>query len=186
MVTLLPLNLHWLDGTLHDPDDVCAHGNVEFRIGGDTLMDPTSDSSSVTVSAAALFLLRTLSTPRPMDVRPWPSDQLFPCCGFNLYDLPGHEDVAVSCCPNGVEFAVLHQPDGAGVVVRSVDGRTWTGSWAAWRAAVLGFADRVSAFYTACPPKEVEGDVAAGFTKFMAEWERRRGAPLYGTLPATP
>ncbi len=97
--------------------------------------------------------------------------------GFDLLDLPGHEVVEVACCPNGVELEVLHQPDGTGVVVRSVDGRTWQVSWAAWRAAVFGFVDRVAAFYTACPPKEVEGDVAAGFTKFMAEWERRRGTP---------
>lgn len=44
-----------------------------------------------------------------------------------------------------------------------------------WRAAVFGFADRVTDFFGACAPKEPAMNDAAGFAKFASEWQRRRG-----------
>jgi hypothetical protein len=62
------------------------------------------------------------------------------------------------------------------------DGREWPVGWQEWRAAVFGFADRVSDFYAACSPKHVAAEDAAGFAKFVAEWERRRGKLFGGTI----
>lgn len=171
VVVLEPVNLRWINGAADDPADFCAHGDVTFRIDGDTLLE--TSGRALTVSAAALYLLRTLSTPHTHDSPV--GDHLFPCCGFSLYDVPGEPDVVVCGCPNGEDFEVLHQFDGSGVVVRAADGRKWPVKWPDWRAAVFEFADTISAFYAACSPKRPAPEDAAGYAKFVSEWERRRG-----------
>jgi hypothetical protein len=174
VVILQPVKLRWIQGAADDQKDLCAHGDVEFRIGGDVLLD--TNAKDLTVSAAAMYLRRTLSAPHTKAAPV--GDHLFPCCGFAMWDIPDQEDVALCGCPNGEDFEVLHQVSGAGVVVRSADGREWQVGWPEWRAAVFGFADPVSEFYAACSPKQPSEDDAAGFMKFKAEWERRRGVGL--------
>jgi hypothetical protein len=39
VVVLQPVNLRWIDDAADDPADCCVHGDVEFRIGGDVLLD---------------------------------------------------------------------------------------------------------------------------------------------------
>ena len=73
---------------------------------------------------------------------------------------------------------VLRKVSGVGVVVRAQDDREWRIGWTEWQAAVFEFADRVSAFYAACSPKQPYDEDAPGFRKFKAEWERRRGQSL--------
>jgi hypothetical protein len=168
--------LRWIRGAADDPKDLCAHGDVEFRIGDDVLLDPTT-GKDLTVSAAALYLLRTLSVPHTKDAPV--GDHLFPCCGFNTYDVAEQEDVVICGCPNGEDFEVFHDVSGAGVVVRAADGREWGVGWPEWRAAVFSFADKVAEFYAACSPKEpYEEEDAKGLRKFAAEWGRRRGQAL--------
>ena len=174
MVILQAVNLCWIQGAADDPKDLCAHGDVEFRIGDDLLVE--ADGKSLTVSAAALYLLRTLSVPHTK-AAPL-GDHLFPCCGFAVWDIPDQEDAFICGCPSGEDFEVLHEVHAAGVVVRAADGRHWRIGWPEWRAAVFGFADRVSEFYSACSPKTPTEEDAAGFRKFRAEWERRRGVAL--------
>jgi hypothetical protein len=171
VITLRPVNLRWIQGAADDPADLCAHGEVEFRIGDDVLLDPAA-TKELTVSAAALYLLRTLATPHTREAPV--GDQLFPCCGFAMYEVVGQQDVVVCGCPHGEDFEVLHRPDGAGVVVRAPDGREWTIAWPDWRAAVFAFADAVTTFYASCSPKQPAPDDEAGFRCFLAEWARRR------------
>ncbi len=176
MVILQPVNLRWIQDAADDPRDLCAHGDVEFRVGDDSLLG-MQDGKPLTVSAAAMYLLRTLSTPHTRETPV--GDHLFPCCGFAMYDVAGQPDVVVCGCPNGEDFEVRHQDSGNGVVVRAGNGREWSISWPDWQAAVFAFADRASEFYAACSPKEPFGpEEAAGGSKFAAEWERRRGRPL--------
>jgi hypothetical protein len=174
-VTLRPVNLRWVNGAADDPQDLCAHGDVDFRIGDDQLLAP--DGLDLTVSAAALYLLRTLSVPH---TRQTPvGDHLFPCCGFTLYDIPGELDVVVCGCPSGEDFEVIHAGSEVGVVVRAADGREWAVGWEEWRAAVYAFADGVSEFYAVSSPKQPsDPEDGRGFQKFTAEWVRRRGRPL--------
>lgn len=180
MVVLRPVNLRWIQGAFDDPKDLCAHGDIEFCIGAEVLLDPTT-GKDLTVSASALYLLRTLSAPHTKDAPV--ADHLFPCCGFSMYDVADQEDVVICGCPNGENFEVFHDVGGAGVVIRAEDGREWHVGWPEWRAAVFGFADRVSEFYGACSPKEPsEEEDAKGFRKFAAEWHRRRGCELAVTI----
>jgi hypothetical protein len=174
MVLLRPVNLRWIQEAVDDAKDLCAHGDVEFRIRDDVLLD--GNGQNLTVSAAALYLLRTLSVPH---TKASPvGDHLFPCCGFAMWDIPGQADVAICGCPNGEDFEVLHEVRGTGVIVQGADGREWHVNWPEWRATVFDFADRVSLFYAACSPKQPSAEDAAGFMKFRAEWERRRGQQL--------
>jgi hypothetical protein len=171
LIILRPIRLHSIQGAVDEPTDLCAHGDVEFRVGEDVLLD--TNGGDLTVSAAALYLLRTLSIPHTK-ANPV-GDHLFPCCGFAMWDMPGQEDVAICGCPNGEDFEILHQANGEGIVIRATDGREWIVGWPQWRAAVFVFADAVSDFYAACSPKQPSDEDVAGFKKFWSEWERRRG-----------
>jgi hypothetical protein len=175
VLVLQPVNLRWIQGAADDPKDLCAHADVEFRIGNDVLLGG-ANGKYLTVSAAALYLLRTLSVPHARESPV--GDHLFPCCGFSTYDAADEPDVVIFGCPNGEDFEVWHQVTGLGVVIRAADGREWPVGWSDWRTAVFAFADQVSHFYASCSPKEPAEDDAAGLRKFAAEWERRRGEPL--------
>ena len=142
-------------------------------MGEDVLLDSTHELQ-VTVSAAALYLLRTLTTPHSKQAPV--GDHLFPCCGFAMWDV-GQPDVVISGCPNGVDFEVLHGVGDAEVLIRAADGREWRLEQSEWQAAVFEFADRVSEFYAASSPKQPSSVDQAGFQQFTAEWARRRGEP---------
>jgi hypothetical protein len=174
VVVLRPLNLRWINGPGDDPQDLCAHGDVEFRVGENVLLDPTA-GRNLTVSAAALYLLRTLSAPHTKQSPV--GDHLFPCCGFTMYDIDDQDDVVICGCPSGVDFEVRHQ--GGEVVIRSDEGREYRAAGDEWRSAVFEFADRVSSFYAGAATKQPADDEdRRGFAKFASEWERRRGRPL--------
>jgi hypothetical protein len=171
VVTLHPTHLHWVKGDADDPSDLCAHSPVEFRLDGETLVRP--ENGDWTVSASALYLLRTLTADHTKE-RPV-GDHLFPCCGFNMYEVEGTDDVLIFGCPGGIDFEVIH--DGDNVVLREADGRMRRVALAEWRCAVCAFSDTVRAFYEASLPKQPhDEDGANGFRKFMAEWDRRRKA----------
>lgn len=179
VVTLYPVNLHWIEGTADEPADLCAHGQVDFRLGNDILVD-SGTCPKVTVSAAAMYLLRTLS--RAHTKQEPVGDALFPCCGHAMWDVDGEQDVVLQGCGAGVDFEILHAPEEPRCAIRS-DAGAWRLQSSAWQAAVFQFADRVSAFYATSSPKRPSADDAAGFRKFVAEWERRRGLPLLLRVP---
>jgi hypothetical protein len=174
-VVLRPVNMAWIKGALDDPADLCAHGHVEFRVGDRVLIDPAT-GPEVTVSAAALYLLRTLS--RPHTKAQPVGEQLFPCCGFTMYDIEGQEDVLVIGCPSGIDFQVLHADDQAVIVAGPDDLGELRVGRSTWVEAVNNFADLVAGFYARSSPKKPSAEDAAGFAKFGNEWQRRRGRPL--------
>ena len=172
MLTLEVVNLHWVDGAVDDPFDLCAHGTVRLRVGEHQL--PALEALDCTVSAAAIYLLRTLARPHHRGG----DEDLFPCCGFAMFEVPGNEDVMIQGCPDGVDLDVM--PEGAHVALGMPDGSVHLVDADAWREAVLAFADRVADFYRRSSPKRPPADEAAGFSRLQREWERRRGAPLCG------
>lgn len=166
-IVLEPVNLHWIDGSTDDPADICAHGGVHFELDDAVLLDGERE---YTVSAAALYLLRTLH--RAHSKTDPVGDCLFPCCGFLLYDV-GTPEVVVLGCLNGDDFEVHHERREGRVIVRSGDG-SWAVAADEWRAAVFGFSDRVMAFYDACTQKVPNAEDVAGFRLFIEEWRRLR------------
>jgi hypothetical protein len=172
-VSIRCVGLSWITGVTDDPNDLCAHGRVEVRVGKDLLVAP-SDDQSVTVSAAALYLMRTLQKDHTSASRV--GDQLFPCCGSGMWDVAEDTDVVITGCPNGIDMDVVHA--GGDVILRTPDAREWRVALNDWKSAVFEFADQVSGFFAASSVKAPSGDDAPGFRKFLAEWIRRRGKPL--------
>jgi hypothetical protein len=169
MIILRPTNLHWMDGSLDDRQDLCAHSGVDFRIGDSVLVKPSD--GNWTVSAAALYLLRTLSQKHTKQ-QPI-TEYLFPCCGNGIFEVEGQDDVQIVGCNNGIDFEVLRVDDE--VIVTAQDGTQYRVGLPDWKNAVCEFSDSVRAFYSASLPKEPEDDwEERSFRKFLSEWSRRR------------
>lgn len=169
MIILRPTNLHWIDGSLDDIGDLCAHSGVEFRIGDADLVKPSD--GDWTVSAAALYLLRTLSQPHTKQ-QPI-TEYLFPCCGNGIYEVEGQDDVQIVGCNSGIDFEVMRI--GNDVVLTASDRTQHRVAFSEWKKAVCEFSDSVRAFYDSSSPKEPEDDwEQRSFHKFLGEWSRRR------------
>ncbi len=175
MIALQPLNIRWVTANDEHASDLCAHGEVEFCINGDVLIEPP-EAEDLTVSATALFLLRTLTESHTRE-NPL-CDQLFPCCGHAMWDIEGESDVLIQGCNCGPDFEIVRQSNGSGVIVRAHDGREWAVGSQEWQVAVFGFADAVSRFYSRSRRRRPSQEERPGFVKFVAEWERRRGERL--------
>ena len=165
----------WNPGMENDPTDQCAHGDVVFIIDSVPFVGG-SDAEDVTVSAAALFLLRTLTHDHNAATPVAEESQLFPHCGFTVYPGDGRFPVLVIGCNVGIDVDVLHS---AGTVhLRGQDGTEATVTATEWRDAVVGFADAVQGFYDASPPREPLDDdfEDEGWREFWKEWDERRTA----------
>jgi hypothetical protein len=169
MIILRPTDLHWIGGSTDDPADLCAHSGVEFSVGKTTLIKPSD--GDWTVSAAALYLLRTLSQPHTKE-RPI-AEHLFPCCGNGIFEIEGQDDVQIVGCNSGIDLTVEQIEEE--VLLTAKDGTQYRVAVSDWRRAVCEFSDAVQAFYTASSPKKPEDDwEQRSFRKFLSEWSRRR------------
>jgi hypothetical protein len=170
VLILRPVSLHWIRGDADDAADLCAHSPVDFSVDGHRLVTP--EQGDWTVSASALYLLRTLSEPHTRDRRV--GDQLFPCCGFCMYETPESDDVLVIGCPNGIDVWV--ERVGEDVRLSGSDAAVQSVTFDEWRRAVCAFSDEVRAFFRRASPKTPHDDDVLGFQCFLAEWDRRRTA----------
>lgn len=169
MITLAPTRLHWIkDDGIDDPSDLCAHSPIHFQIDGNTLVDPTDGDA--TVSAAAIYLLRTLKCDHTK--KSPVGEHLFPCCGHALYDT-GDDDVLICGCPNGSDVLVNHNPNGT-IILTTTGGESYTVSKTEWRDAVKSFSDMVRQFYDDSLPKTPTETDTDGYARMISEWDRRR------------
>ena len=171
MITLKAETKTWL-GTSDDcPSDLCAHGTVRFSVDGMTVVTPDDEW---TISAAAIYLLRTLKNNHTPETPV--GEHLFPCCGFTMYDMDGDDDVLIMGCLNGIDCSVLHR--GESVDITTLAGETRSVSRTEWENAVLHFSADVRSFYDGSADKTPYDDVQRkGFAKMMSEWERRHPRP---------
>lgn len=169
MVSLSLLEAHWLDAA-NPLDDQCAHGTVEMLVCGELLVSP--EDGEITVSAAALNLLRTLDNDHTLELPVSEGGQLFPCCGFNVWLAGNRFPVLVVGCPSGVDMEVLHTS--AGVTIRG-KGTEVTVPEHAWRSAVVAFARSVLDFYErAAPRNSIENrNDREGWRAFWQEYQER-------------
>ena len=174
-IVLQPTAMCWITGAADDRTDQCAHGDVAFTIDSISFVGG-SDSEGLTVSSAALFLLRTLTHDHTAasPVAEW--SQLFPHCGFTAHPAAGRFPVVVHGCNVGIDINVTHT---AGKIhLRGQDGTEATVAATEWRDAVVGFVDAVQAFYDAAPPRQPLDDSFEdeGWRAFWKEWGERRTA----------
>ena len=163
------LDLHWIHGG-DDPDDKCAHGHVLVRIGSEVVADATT--LDVTVSATALYLLRSLEADYQPDMF---ASQLLPCCGHYWFLMEESPDVLLMGCANGIDWTIAHV---AGELVRhtSAAGQEAFISEAAYRRLVLTFADQVELFYNGSLPKNLptDADDQLAYAAYWREWQALR------------
>jgi hypothetical protein len=127
---------------------------VDFRIGDSVLVEPSN--GEWTVSAAAIYLLRTLSQ-QHTEQDPI-TEYLFPCCGFDFFEVEGQDDVQIVGCPSGIDFEVLRVDDE--VIVTGQDGTQYRVGFSDWKNAVCEFSDSVRAFCSASSPKKTRTRLA--------------------------
>jgi hypothetical protein len=175
LIILRPRELTWINDQVDDPFDLCAHGKVQFEIDGVNLV--RVEDGEWTVSAAALFLLRTLKKDHTVEAPLF--ENVIPHCGSGFYAGEGEEDVKIIECPSGINFQVIHVRDTVQIIMN--EKKPFMVASDEWRNAVLTFSQVVREFYAASTPKTpVDDSDEAGFEKFMVEWRNRHEEALHG------
>lgn len=156
--------MYWIKGEEDDPKDLCLHGDVEVIIGAETF------SYNATVSATALYLLKTLTEDHLIGEE----IQMLPCCGHFIIPAANLDTVDISGCSNGIDWSVIHENDYVRLITES--GQEVSIPIEDYISAVFHFSDIVKAFYDLCSPKEVGDDEfeRSGYIAFWNEWNRRR------------
>lgn len=176
MIHLQLIEPHWIKNEGDDPTDQCAHGYVELSIDGRSVVSKAD--GAWTVSAAALFLLRSVDADHRGQEGVTGGNYVFPCCGFNVYPIQdGAFPCVVSGCPNGIDLSIRHTGDTVTVALEDCEATVTRKSWA---AIVHEFASLVAAFYSECKPKEwiEEDELRQGWTLFWTEWDQLMTAAL--------
>lgn len=158
------INLHWINNTEDYPDDLCLHGHAIVKIGTEAF------EYDATVSATALFLLKTLTENHIINT----DNQMLPCCGHFLIANEKLDNVNISGCPNGIDWSVMHD-DGKLKIITETGMETIIDIHE-YKNEVYAFADKIEAFYKKCLPKNIPTDdfEKNGYTAFWNEWLRRR------------
>lgn len=154
----------WITGTADDPDDLCLHGHVTVQIG------ESVNEYDGTVSATALYLLKTLTEDKVMEKY---DIQMVPCCGHFLIANADLSEVTISGCDDGLDWSVIHGNGGVKLLLPSGE-EQWV-SPDDYRAEVIRFADKIESYYKSCSPKNLPNDefTRNGYTAFWNEWHRR-------------
>ena len=128
-------NLSWIDGNPDDPEDLCGHGHAVAYIENEKL------EYDATVSAAALYLLRSLTE----DHRIHEGENMFPCCGFSMFPADDAlQNVEILGCPNGIDWSVIHEGEDIKLITEA--GNETVCHFAEYEKTVYDFADKVEAF----------------------------------------
>ena len=162
MFQLEILDKYWLPGQAEETD-LCLHGVVRVRIDNAVLED------DVSLSAAALHLLRTVTEDRQPDEMA----KLFPTDGF-CWTPDGQGGIYLGGCPNGgIDGRIIH---GDGAVCIALEGLPETRiPLEEYRAEVFRFADQVEEYFRQSKPKEVTTELdKLWYPLFWKEWRKRR------------
>lgn len=157
--------LYWIDETKDDPNDLCLHGDITVTIGGEEL------SSSCTVSAAALRMLKTLWEDHLLTK----GGQILPCCGNFMIPNETLDEVEIIGCDTGIDWTILHE-DGMIKLITEKENTVFV-YYLQYKEEVLRFVDMVENYYKISLPKNIPEDEFErnGYIAFWNEWHRRRG-----------
>ena len=97
--------IHWLSQE-NTNTDLCAHGNIKVEIG-DELIAGMNKDENWTISATALFLLRTLERNHTKENQV--GEHLIPCCGHFLVFTDDMEELYIGGCSSGIDWEVIHE-----------------------------------------------------------------------------
>ena len=162
--------MHWLFKEDINAD-LCAHGNVKVIIG-DELIAGIKEDEDWTISATALFLLRTLERNHTKENQV--GEHLIPCCGHFLVFTEDTKEVYVGGCPSGIDWEVIHE-NGC-VKLRTESGKETLINFDFYKSEVLKFVDKVEHFYIESGEKTIPEDEFErnGYVEFWKEWKIKR------------
>ena len=156
-------DFEWICGVEDDPEDACLHGRVRMQTENFTVED------SATVSATALYLLRTLTEDHIFGE----GAQMLPCCAHFMVPDDALQNVWIDHCDNGVDWSVIHNNGRIKIVLAS--GEESDISFEEYREEVYRFADKIEDYYNKCLPKQFDDDFKKNaYIAFWNEWRRRR------------
>jgi hypothetical protein len=163
------LQLHWITN-VDDPTDLCAHGHVFVRIGDEVVAD--IDSLNVTVSATALYLMRTITEDYTKGDY---ASQLLPCCGHFMVADDDNGVVKIFGCRNGIDWTIIHTEENK-IKHISENGQEATIDKESYKKIVFSFADQVDNFYKTSLPKTLPTDEfdKKAYSTFWKEWRQLR------------
>lgn len=128
-------SFEWIGGTADDPQDLCLHGHVTAQFG-DTVLEDTG-----TVSATALYLLKTLTEDKVMAYH---DIQMIPCCGHFLIANNDLTEVQISGCDTGTDWSTIHEGNNIRFILPS--GQEEIVTLRDYQYEVLNFAKRTIEF----------------------------------------
>ena len=171
MITLKPVELEWINGPEDDPEDQCAHAKVDFKINDTVFISPADESW--TVSATALYLLRTLENDSDSESTVAERNSIFACCGINPWIAEEKFDVMIIGCNAGIDVNVVHSGDK--VTIQRSDGKKEIIQFEEWRNSVFNFATAIKSYYSNSLPKsKIEDEFDRnGWARFWDEFNSR-------------
>jgi hypothetical protein len=160
--------MHWLfQEDIHA--DLCAHGKVKIEIGNE-IIAPIKEDEDWTISATALFLLRTLERNHTKENQV--GEHLIPCCGHFIIFTDDLDEVYVGGCANGIDWEVIHENEN--IKLKTESGNETIVDFELYKTQVLKFADKVEQFYKDSGEKKISEDEyeRIGYAEFWNEWNR--------------
>lgn len=162
MFNIYAKTMYWINHSLDDPDDLCLHGDAVAQIGDETL-----EYNNATISAGALYLLRSLKEDHFIEEK----NHFFPCCGFSMYAGDDGNTVDIVGCDNGVDWNVIHEGDIVKLITST--NKTTIVPIEEYKKVVLNFAEAIEEFYNKCTSKILPEDEIdrEGYLAFWNEWK---------------
>ncbi|MBO5005974.1 MAG: hypothetical protein J6C89_00870 [Clostridia bacterium] len=167
MFKLDAYDFEWICGDKDDPKDGCLHGRALMQTESFTVED------IATVSATALYLLRTLTE----DHICGEGAQMFPCCAHFMVPDDDIQNVWIDHCDIGVDWTVLHRDGNVKIILKS--GEETEVDFKIYQEEVFRFADKIEAYYNSCSPKQFDDEFKRNaYIAFWNEWHRRRNGNI--------
>lgn len=176
MITLQAIDLCWVSSEYDPSSDQCAHGRCSFIANHIDFIVP--NDGEWTLSATALFLLRTLKHDHQINTKVAEGNFLFPCCAFTAWPSDGKFPVVCCGCPTGLDVWIKHENTEKGVEIEiNSDRGKCKLPLQDWTLAVTQFADQITNFYDKGMPKNYieDSENQEGWAAFWKEYTQMRG-----------
>lgn len=164
------IDKHWIKNEGDDPEDLCLHGHLFLKIGDKVLSD--KDTFDVTLSSAALHLMRTIESDYEKDDY---SSQLIAHCGYFIIAEEDKDSIIIEGCNEGTDWTVTH-PNNSTVKHTLFSGEEVVIDKEEYKKIIFAFADEVERFYADSQEKILPDDdfTRKGYTAFWKEWKKLR------------
>lgn len=159
------LKLNWLKGYDDNGTDLCLHGTIFLKIGDEIVSNPEEE---LTLSAAALFLLRSLRENWNPETA---ENLLFPHCGHSMFPQKNSRVIVIGC-DFGIDLTIHHEVNQQ-VRLTTLNGTSILIAEADFQKIVLDFAQQIEKFYEKSPRKLPEDkEDLAGYEDFWQEFRQ--------------